>query len=151
MLRGDREPTSNTLPIDDSYSPVLHRLDSAIRYRAIHPNDPVPPASERLTKFSRPPEDLVEKSKKYLERLIDASDVKKGTTQLPPKYIVFINRKLQFRPKQRAVNVLRKLKNRFLVLTSTHYSIKKNAPRYLSTTRYRNSSRFWAVQRISKL
>ncbi|GIJ82859.1 ATP-dependent DNA helicase II subunit 2 [Aspergillus pseudoviridinutans] len=69
------------LPIDDSYSPVLHRIDSAIRYRAIHPNDPVPPPSKNLTKLSQPPQDLVEKSKHYLQKLIAAADVKK----VPPK------------------------------------------------------------------
>lgn len=70
-----------TLPIDESFSPVLHRIDSAIRYRAIHPNDPVPPPSERLTSFSRPPDEAVEKSQKYLEKLIAAADVKKGLPQ----------------------------------------------------------------------
>ncbi|RHZ68144.1 ATP-dependent DNA helicase 2 subunit KU80 [Aspergillus thermomutatus] len=69
------------LPIDDSFSPVLHRIDSAIRYRAIHPNDPVPPPSENLTRLSQPPPDLVEKSKRYLEKLMAAADVKK----VPPK------------------------------------------------------------------
>ncbi|KAF7177234.1 hypothetical protein CNMCM7691_005056 [Aspergillus felis] len=69
------------LPIDDSYSPVLHRIDSAIRYRAIHPNDPVPPPSKNLTKLSQPPQDLVEKSNHYLQKLIAAADVKK----VPPK------------------------------------------------------------------
>ncbi|TQB70240.1 ATP-dependent DNA helicase II subunit 2 [Monascus purpureus] len=75
--RDDDGEQINALPIDHSYSPLLHRVDSAIRYRAIHPNDPIPPASETLTKLSHPPADLVEKSKKYLERLVEASDVKK--------------------------------------------------------------------------
>ncbi|KAF7589780.1 ATP-dependent DNA helicase II subunit 2 [Aspergillus hancockii] len=74
------DPVEN-FPIEDSYSPVLHRIDSAVRARAIRPNEPIPPISERLTKFSNPPEDLVRKSKKYLEKLIEISDVKK----VPPK------------------------------------------------------------------
>lgn len=57
---------------------MLHRIDAAVRYRAIHPNDPVPPPSEILLKFSKPSQELVEKSKKYLERLTAAADVKKG-------------------------------------------------------------------------
>ncbi|XRM38234.1 ATP-dependent DNA helicase yku80 [Aspergillus tubingensis] len=69
------------LPIDDSFSPVLHRIDSAVRHRAIHPNDPIPPPAPVLTKFSHPPDDLVEKSKKYLDKLVAVSDVKK----VPPK------------------------------------------------------------------
>ncbi|PYH95550.1 ATP-dependent DNA helicase II subunit 2 [Aspergillus ellipticus CBS 707.79] len=76
----DGEPTE-ALPIDDSFSPVLHRIDAAIRYRATHPKEPVPPPAKILTRFSHPSEDMVEKSKKYLDRLIEASDVKK----VPPK------------------------------------------------------------------
>ncbi|KAE8375654.1 SPOC like C-terminal domain-containing protein [Aspergillus bertholletiae] len=70
-----------TFPIDDSYSPVLHRIDTAIRARAINPDQPIPPPSERLTKFSHPPEDLVQRSQKQLEKLIELADVKK----VPPK------------------------------------------------------------------
>ncbi|KAE8350802.1 ATP-dependent DNA helicase II subunit 2 [Aspergillus coremiiformis] len=70
-----------TFPIEDSYSPVLHRIDSAVRARAINPNQPIPPPSERLTKFSHPSEDLVQNSKEHLEKLIELADVKK----VPPK------------------------------------------------------------------
>ncbi|OJJ51346.1 hypothetical protein ASPZODRAFT_127412 [Penicilliopsis zonata CBS 506.65] len=70
-----------TLPIDDSYSALVHRLDSAIRYRAVHPQGPVPPPSDILTRFSLPPENLVKKGEKYLENLIAAAEVKK----VPPK------------------------------------------------------------------
>ncbi|GAB1217180.1 ATP-dependent DNA helicase II subunit 2 [Aspergillus terreus] len=69
------------LPIEDSFSPVLHRINAAIRSRAIHPNEPIPPPSERLTKLSHPPDELVEKSKKYLEKLMEVAEVKK----VPPK------------------------------------------------------------------
>lgn len=68
----------DTVPIEDSFSPVLHRTSAAIRSRAIHPNEPIPPPSSTLLKFSLPAEDLVEKSKKYLDRLIAEADVKKG-------------------------------------------------------------------------
>ncbi|PWY96580.1 ATP-dependent DNA helicase II subunit 2 [Aspergillus sclerotioniger CBS 115572] len=74
------EPTES-LPIEDSFSPVLHRIDSAVRHRAIYPLDPISPPAGILTKFSHPPEELVEKSKKYLDKLIAVSDVKK----VPPK------------------------------------------------------------------
>lgn len=63
---------------EESYSPLLHRIESAIRYRAVHPNDPVPEPSAILSKFAQPDEDLVEKSKQQLEALISAADVKKG-------------------------------------------------------------------------
>ncbi|OOF94618.1 hypothetical protein ASPCADRAFT_148392 [Aspergillus carbonarius ITEM 5010] len=73
--------STESLPIEDLFSPVLHRIDSAIRHRAIHPRDPIPPPAGILTKFSHPPEELVENSKKYLDKLIAVSDVKK----VPPK------------------------------------------------------------------
>jgi ATP-dependent DNA helicase 2 subunit 2 len=56
----------------------LHRINAAIRSRAIHPSEPIPPPSERLTKFSHPPDELVEKSKKYLEKLMEVAEVKEG-------------------------------------------------------------------------
>ncbi|PYH40969.1 ATP-dependent DNA helicase 2 subunit KU80 [Aspergillus saccharolyticus JOP 1030-1] len=76
----DGEPV-DTLPIEDSFSPVLHRTDAAIRFRAIHPDKPIPPPSSTLTKFANPPPDLVERSRKQLEKLIAISGVKK----VPPK------------------------------------------------------------------
>ena len=67
------------MSLDETYSPVLHRIDQAIRWRAVHPNEPIPPPSEILTRYSRPPEPLVAEAKSYLERSIAAADVKKGT------------------------------------------------------------------------
>ncbi|OOQ83059.1 ATP-dependent DNA helicase II subunit 2 [Penicillium brasilianum] len=69
------------LPIDESYSPLLHRIESAVRYRAVHPNDPILEPSEQLTKFAHPDKQLVRKAKGSLETLISAANVKK----VPPK------------------------------------------------------------------
>lgn len=66
------------LPIDFSFSPVLHRIQSAIKWRAVHPNDPIQEPSAQLTRFSHPDENLVNNSKQQLENLIAAADVKKG-------------------------------------------------------------------------
>lgn len=66
------------LPIEDAFSPLLHRLDSAIRYRAVHPEDPILEPAERLTEFAHPSEDMVNKSKAHLEKLVSLADVKKG-------------------------------------------------------------------------
>lgn len=68
------------MPITDSYSPVLHRLDQAVRWRAVHPNEPIPPVYEILTRYSKPPEQLVAKAKRQLEKLVVAADVKKGNS-----------------------------------------------------------------------
>ena len=69
------------MQITDTYSPVLHRIDQAVRWRAVHPTEPVPPPYDILTRYSRPPEEIVAKSKRRLEKLIHAADVKK----VPPK------------------------------------------------------------------
>ncbi|KAJ5694772.1 hypothetical protein N7536_005184 [Penicillium majusculum] len=74
------EPTDD-LPIDESFSPLLHRIESAVRYRAVHPNDPILDPSERLTEFAHPSEEMVKNSKSHLEKLMSTADVKK----VPPK------------------------------------------------------------------
>lgn len=67
------------MEIQDTYSAVLHRIDQAVRWRAVHPNEPVPPPFDILVKYSNPPEELVKKAKRRLEKLVAAADVKKGT------------------------------------------------------------------------
>ena len=69
------------MSMTDTYSPVLHRIDQAVRWRAVHPAEPVPPPYEILTRYSHPPAELVAGSKKKLEKLIAAANVKK----VPPK------------------------------------------------------------------
>lgn len=49
-----------------------------MRYRAVHPNDPILEPSEQLTKFAHPDKQLVRKAKGSLETLISAANVKKG-------------------------------------------------------------------------
>jgi ATP-dependent DNA helicase 2 subunit 2 len=75
------------MPMNETYSPILHRIDQAVRWRAIHPDEPIPPPYEILTRYSQPPNALVTRAKSHLERSIAAADVKKGTTisktQLP--------------------------------------------------------------------
>ncbi|KFX94772.1 hypothetical protein V490_04177 [Pseudogymnoascus sp. VKM F-3557] len=69
------------MAIEDTYSPVLHRINQAIRRRAVQPDEPVQPPPEVLMKYSKPPADLVKSSATELEALIKAADVKK----VPPK------------------------------------------------------------------
>ena len=76
-MRPFRNPT-DYVPPEDTFSPVLHRIDQVVRWCAIHPNDPIPPVSEILTKYSHPPQELLEQAQKPLDRLIEASNVKKG-------------------------------------------------------------------------
>ncbi len=62
----------------ETYSPILHRLDQAVRWRAVHPHEPIPPPYDVLTRYSKPPDELVAQSKRRLEKLVAAADVKKG-------------------------------------------------------------------------
>lgn len=86
MLTDTREP-AEFMPMIDTYSPVLHRLDQAVRWRAVHPTEPVPPPYDILTRYSKPPEALVAKSKGKLDKLVAAANVKKG--KIPGVYVPF--------------------------------------------------------------
>ena len=68
-------------PMDETYSPMLHRINQVIKHRAIYPTSEPPDAMAILTKYSHPPEDLVKQSHRTLEKVIKAADVKK----VPPK------------------------------------------------------------------
>ena len=71
------ENDEELLPMDDTFSPVLHTIDGAIRNRAVHPDKPLPPKPELFATYARQPEHLQEASRPALERLINASEVKK--------------------------------------------------------------------------
>lgn len=77
----DEGNPSEYITIDDTFSPVLHRISQVIRWRAIHPNDPIPEPYDVLTKYSRLPDELIDKVQAPLEALIAACDIKK----VPPK------------------------------------------------------------------
>lgn len=81
LLTANSAPTEY-MPIEDTYSPVLHRISQAIRRRAVRPEEPVAPPAEILIKYSKPPEELIQASKTQLSKLIAAADVKKGKTTI---------------------------------------------------------------------
>lgn len=68
------------MTIEDTYSPVLHRINQAIRRRAVKPDEGVTPPADVLTKWANPPPELVSQSNASLERLVKAADLKKGMT-----------------------------------------------------------------------
>lgn len=142
-----RKPVE-TFPIEDAFSPILHRIDSAIRFRATHPNEPLPPPADILTKFSQPPADAVQRAKKYLDRLADAADVKKGQL-LTVRLSMHILTTLQYHPRQRDASAPAKLKSRSLVLMSTLYCIKRSALRSHLQMPFQNSSKRCRTQRTS--
>lgn len=67
------------MPFDDTFSPVLHRINQAIGFRAVHPDTPVPPPAEVLTKYMKPPEELLKSASSQIRALRELADVKKGT------------------------------------------------------------------------
>ncbi|KAI1154227.1 Ku70/Ku80 N-terminal alpha/beta domain-containing protein [Nemania diffusa] len=73
--------TMEYAPVDDLFSPPLHRINQVVRYRATYPNQPIPPTPAILLKYAIPPEDLVAKVRSDLEDLIDKASVKR----VPPK------------------------------------------------------------------
>ncbi|TAQ85878.1 hypothetical protein B7494_g5778 [Chlorociboria aeruginascens] len=77
----DEGQPAEYMTIDDTYSPLLHRIDQAIRKRAAKPDDPIEPPADILLKWSNPPSELISKSTLQLEKLITVADVK----QVPPK------------------------------------------------------------------
>ena len=66
------------MPIEETYSPMVHRINQGIRRRATHPNEPVAPPADVLVKYSNPPSDLVSKTASELSTLIKAAGVQKG-------------------------------------------------------------------------
>ncbi|KAI9806269.1 MAG: hypothetical protein M1825_006384 [Sarcosagium campestre] len=77
----ENDGAAEFLLIEDSYSPLLHRIDQAVRLRAVHPTENLPAAYEILTSHARPPAELVQKSQGRFEALKEAAAVKK----VPPK------------------------------------------------------------------
>jgi len=67
--------------MEDTFSPVLHRINGALRYRAAHPNKPVPPPAEILTRYSQPPTELTQRAQDSLANLANTANIKK----VPPK------------------------------------------------------------------
>ncbi|KAI9717745.1 MAG: ATP-dependent DNA helicase II subunit 2 [Candelaria pacifica] len=81
VIREEEGRPEEYMMMEDTFSPVLHRIDQVVRWRAVHPTEPIPPPYEILTKYSRPPVELEEKARPALKDLMAAADVKK----VPPK------------------------------------------------------------------
>ncbi|KAF2275526.1 SPOC domain-like protein [Westerdykella ornata] len=80
--RDDEGNPAEYMRFEDTYSPLLHRVNQVIRWRAMNAtSDGLPDPPPILTKFSVPPPDLVEKTDRQLSTLRSVADVKK----VPPK------------------------------------------------------------------
>ena len=79
--RDEEDNPTEFMQLTDTFSPVLHRIDQAVRWRAVHSEEPIPSPYEILTRYSKPPNEIIERSKGTLAALIEEADVK----QVPPK------------------------------------------------------------------
>ena len=86
--KDDEGRPAEYMAMADTFSPVLHRIDQAVRWRAVHPTEPVPPPYDILTKYSKIPEDLQVASQPPLAKLMKVADVKKG--KLPLLYLTIL-------------------------------------------------------------
>ncbi|RDA92872.1 hypothetical protein CP533_2892 [Ophiocordyceps camponoti-saundersi (nom. inval.)] len=67
--------------IDETFNPSIHRINHAVRIRAVHPERSLPQVPPALLRYSAPPEDLVERVHSRIKALIEVAEVKK----VPPK------------------------------------------------------------------
>lgn len=81
LNQDDEGNPSEHVTTEDTFSPTLHRINQVIRWRAVHPNDPLPDPYPVLTKYSNPPNEFLDKIQAPLNSLITACDIKK----VPPK------------------------------------------------------------------
>lgn len=65
-------------PIDETFNPTIHRINHAVKARAVHPEKPVPEVPSILLRFAQPPTDLIEKVQSKVDALIETAEVKKG-------------------------------------------------------------------------
>lgn len=79
--KDDEGEDAEYAPIDETFSPMLHRIHQVTKHRAVYPNAEPPPPYDILIKYSQPPADLVKQSQKSLDAVIEAAQVKK----VPPK------------------------------------------------------------------
>lgn len=74
-----REPAEYA-PIDDTFNPTIHRINHAVKSRAVYPEKPIPDTPSILLRFASPPEDLIEKVQSKIDALVEVADVKKGSS-----------------------------------------------------------------------
>ncbi|RCI14710.1 hypothetical protein L249_6454 [Ophiocordyceps polyrhachis-furcata BCC 54312] len=67
--------------IDETFNPSIHRINHAVRIRAVHPEKPLPQTPRVLLRYCAPPEDLIERVHSRIKALVEVAEVKK----VPPK------------------------------------------------------------------
>jgi ATP-dependent DNA helicase 2 subunit 2 len=59
---------------------LIHRINHAVKTRAIHPEKPIPETPSILLRYAQPPDDLIEKVQSKIDALTEAAEVKKGAS-----------------------------------------------------------------------
>jgi ATP-dependent DNA helicase 2 subunit 2 len=78
---GDDGERAEFAPFDESFNPIIHRINQAVRTRAVKPEGPIEPIAPILLRHAVPPEDLVQKAQSEAKYLVEAAEVKR----VPPK------------------------------------------------------------------
>lgn len=78
------EPSEYVL-VDETFSPVLHRIDQVVRWRAVHPDEDLPPVHEVLVKYEKPDSKLMEAAQQTLASLVEACGVKEVDAKVAGK------------------------------------------------------------------
>lgn len=68
-------------PIDETFNPSIHRINHAVKHRAIQPDGTLPETPPILLQFSAPPQNLVDRVQNQVDALVELAEVKK----VPPK------------------------------------------------------------------
>lgn len=79
--KDDEGEPAEYAPIDETFSPKLHRIHHAIKHRAIFPDKEPPEPYEIIMRYANPPKALIEQARPALTKLEQAADIKK----VPPK------------------------------------------------------------------
>jgi ATP-dependent DNA helicase 2 subunit 2 len=86
MMLTEENDGEEMLAMEDTFSPVLHTIEDAIKYRAIHAHNPekvneLPPRRAMFEALQVPPAGMQEQAKMALKSLTKAADVRK----VPPR------------------------------------------------------------------
>ncbi|KAJ0109198.1 hypothetical protein J7T55_009529 [Diaporthe amygdali] len=82
---GEGNPTEFAA-LQDLYSPIIHRVNQAVRARAVAPDGDVAGIPDILKKYSRPPEKLVKEAEPQIDALRKVADLKKVPPKAQSKY-----------------------------------------------------------------
>ncbi|KAM0334294.1 hypothetical protein ACHAQA_001317 [Verticillium albo-atrum] len=81
LVKDEEGESTEYAPLDESFNPVIHRINQVVRNQAIKPEGDIEPIPPILVRYAEPPEDLLAKAKGEMKALIKAAEVKK----VPPK------------------------------------------------------------------